>query len=328
MSEPLWLPERPRRLRQTAAIRQMVAETDLRTSQLIYPLFVRTGRGEARPISSMPGQHQWSADRLVGEVSRAAAAGVPAVMLFGIPASKDAQGSGIEDTEGVVPDAVRRLKDACPEVIVMVDLCLCDYTDHGHCGLLTPRGTVDNDATAARLARAAVVFADAGADVVAPSDMMDGRVGAIRAALDASGHEQTLVLSYAVKYASGFYAPFREAAENRPQFGDRRGYQMDVANAREALREARLDMAEGADLLMVKPALSSLDILARLAPVVDRPLAAYQVSGEYSQIMAAAERGWLDERTAALETLLAIRRAGASVILTYFAVKAAQWLSA
>ncbi len=328
MSEPLWLPERPRRLRQTAAIRQMVAETDLRASQLIYPLFVRTGRGEARPIASMPGQHQWSADRLVGEVSRAAAAGVPAVMLFGIPASKDAQGSGIEDTEGVVPDAVRRLKDACPEVIVMVDLCLCDYTDHGHCGLLTPRGTVDNDATAARLARAAVVFADAGADVVAPSDMMDGRVGAIRAALDASGHEQTLVLSYAVKYASGFYAPFREAAENRPQFGDRRGYQMDVANAREALREARLDMAEGADLLMVKPALSSLDILARLAPVVDRPLAAYQVSGEYSQIMAAAERGWLDERTAALETLLAIRRAGASVILTYFAVKAAQWLSA
>ena len=328
MSEPLWLPERPRRLRQTAAIRQMVAETDLRTSQLIYPLFVRTGRGEARPISSMPGQHQWSADRLVGEVSRAAAAGVPAVMLFGIPASKDAQGSGMEDTQGVVPDAVRRLKDACPEVIVMVDLCLCDYTDHGHCGLLTPRGTVDNDATAARLARAAVVFADAGADVVAPSDMMDGRVGAIRAALDASGHEQTLVLSYAVKYASGFYAPFREAAENRPQFGDRRGYQMDVANAREALREARLDMAEGADLLMVKPALSSLDILARLAPVVDRPLAAYQVSGEYSQIMAAAERGWLDERTAALETLLAIRRAGASVILTYFAVKAAQWLSA
>ncbi len=327
MSEPLWLPERPRRLRQTAAIRQMVAETDLRASQLIYPLFVRTGRGEARPISSMPGQHQWSADRLVGEVSRAAAAGVPAVMLFGIPASKDAQGSGIEDTEGVVPDAVRRLKDACPEVIVMVDLCLCDYTDHGHCGLLTPRGTVDNDATAARLARAAVVFADAGADVVAPSDMMDGRVGAIRAALDASGHEQTLVLSYAVKYASGFYAPFREAAENRPQFGDRRGYQMDVANAREALREARLDMAEGADLLMVKPALSSLDILARLAPVVDRPLAAYQVSGEYSQIMAAAERGWLDERTAALETLLAIRRAGASVILTYFAVKAAQWLA-
>lgn len=320
------LPERPRRLRQTPALRQMVAETTLDASQLIYPLFVRTGPGEARPIASMPGQHQWSADRLVEEVGRAAAAGVPAVMLFGIPAAKDAEGSGIADPEGVVPDAVRRLKQAYPEVMVMVDLCLCDYTDHGHCGLLTPRGAIDNDATVARLAQAGVVMADAGADVVAPSDMMDGRVGAIRAALDASGHVDTLILSYAVKYASSFYAPFREAAENRPQFGDRRGYQMDVANAREALREARLDMAEGADLLMVKPALSSLDILARLAPVVDRPLAAYQVSGEYSQIMAAAERGWLDERSAALETLLAIRRAGASVILTYFAVKAAEWL--
>ncbi|MDA8199779.1 MAG: porphobilinogen synthase [Thermaerobacter sp.] len=319
--------ERPRRLRQSARVRQMVAETRLSPTDLIYPLFVRPGQGEARPIHSMPGQHQWSVDRLLGEVGRAIGAGVGAVMLFGIPATKDAQGSAIHDPHGVVPSAVRHLKDAYPDLVVMVDLCLCDYTDHGHCGILTPDGRVDNDATVDRLATAATLFAEAGADVVAPSDMMDGRVAAIRSALDGAGHMDTLVLSYAVKYASGFYAPFREAAENRPQFGDRRGYQMDVANAREALREARLDLAEGADLLMVKPALSSLDILARLAPIVDRPLAAYQVSGEYSQIMAAAERGWLDERTAALETLLAIRRAGASVILTYFAVKVAQWLS-
>ena len=323
----LALVERPRRLRQSARMRNMVAETRLSPAQLIYPLFVRPGRDEARPIHSMPGQHQWSADRLVGEVGRAMAVGVGAVMLFGIPAAKDPQGSGMQDPEGVVPSAVQRLKEAYPDLIVMVDLCLCDYTDHGHCGILAPDGRVDNDATVERLAAAAVLFATAGADVVAPSDMMDGRVGAIRSALDSSDHQDTLVLSYAVKYASGFYAPFREAAENRPQFGDRRGYQMDVANAREAVREARLDMAEGADLLMVKPALSSLDILARLAPIVDRPLAAYQVSGEYSQIMAAADRGWLDERTAAMETLLAIRRAGASLILTYFAVKVAQWLS-
>ena len=323
----LTLAERPRRLRQSAAVRQMVAETRLSPTNLIYPLFVRPGHDEARPIGSMPGQHQWSADRLVGEVGRAIGAGVGAVMLFGIPAAKDPQGSAMHDPDGVVPNAVRRLKDAHPDLVVMADLCLCDYTDHGHCGILAPDGRVANDATVDRLATAAVLFAEAGADVVAPSDRMDGRVGAIRSALDSAGHVDTLVLSYAVKYASGFYAPFREAAENRPQFGDRRGYQMDVANAREALREARLDMAEGADLLMVKPALSSLDILARLAPIVDRPLAAYQVSGEYSQIMAAAERGWLDERTAALETLLAIRRAGASLILTYFAVKAAQWVS-
>lgn len=323
----LALAERPRRLRQSAALRRMVAETRLSPRELIYPLFVRPGQDLARPISSMPGQYQWSADRLVGEVARAVAAGVGAVMLFGIPAAKDPAGSAMHDPAGVVPTAVRRLKDAHPDLVVMVDLCLCDYTDHGHCGILTPDGRVDNDATVASLAAAAVLFAEAGADVVAPSDMMDGRVGAIRSALDQSGHLDTLVLSYAVKYASGFYAPFREAAENRPQFGDRRGYQMDVANAREALREARLDMAEGADVLMVKPALSSLDILARLAPMVDRPLAAYQVSGEYSQILAAAQCGWLDERAAALETLLAIRRAGAQLILTYFAVKAAQWLS-
>lgn len=323
----LLLADRPRRLRQSAAVRQMVAETRLSPTDLIYPLFVRSGRDEARPIHSMPGQHQWSADRLVGEVGRAIGAGVGAVMLFGIPPTKDSVGSAMHDPGGVVPNAVRRLKEAHPDLVVMVDVCLCDYTDHGHCGILAPDGRVDNDATVERLATAAVLFAEAGADVVAPSDMMDGRVGAIRSALDSAGHLDTLVLSYAVKYASGFYAPFREAADNRPQFGDRRGYQMDVANAREALREARLDMAEGADVLMVKPALSSLDILARLAPVADRPLAAYQVSGEYSQIIAAAERGWLDERTAALETLLAIRRAGASLILTYFAVKAAQWLS-
>jgi porphobilinogen synthase len=326
LAHPLAVAERPRRLRRTAALRSLVAETTLTAKDFVYPLFVRPGQGDQRPIASMPGQYQWSADLLLGEVRRAVGAGVPAVMLFGIPSAKDASGSAILDAAGVVPDAVRRLKDAHPDLIVMCDLCLCDYTDHGHCGLLTPDGRVDNDPTVARLAEAAVVFADAGADVVAPSDMMDGRVGAIRQALDGAGHTDTLILSYAVKYASGFYAPFREAAESAPRFGDRRGYQMDVANAREALREARLDMAEGADLLMVKPALTSLDILARLAPVVDRPLAAYQVSGEYSQIVAAAERGWLDRRTAALESLLAIKRAGANLILTYFAVDAAGWV--
>lgn len=324
----LRLMERPRRLRQSASIRRLVAETTLAPQDFIYPLFVRPGHDQARPIASMPGQFQWSRDRLLAEVERARDRGVAAVMLFGVPARevKDARGTAIHDPVGVIPEAVRALKDRFPDLVVMCDLCLCDYTDHGHCGILTKAGHVDNDRTVASLAEAATVFAEAGADVVAPSDMMDGRVGAIRAALDACGHQDTVVLSYAVKYASGMYAPFREAAENRPQFGDRKGYQMDVANAREALREARLDLAEGADIVMVKPALTSLDILARLAPVVDRPLAAYQVSGEYSQIMAAAERGWLDQRTIALETLTAIKRAGANLILTYFAVQAAEWL--
>jgi porphobilinogen synthase len=318
--------ERPRRLRRTAAIRALVRETSLEPSDFIYPLFVRTGRSESRPVASMPGVSQWSADRLSEAVEPAVAVGVRSVLLFGIPAVKDAVGSAMLEPQGVVPEGVRRLKDRYPDLVVMCDLCLCDYTDHGHCGILTATGEVDNDPTVERLAEAARVFADAGADVIAPSDMMDGRVGAIRRALDHSGHPDTLIMSYAVKYASGFYAPFREAAENRPAFGDRKSYQMDPANRREARREARLDTAEGADLLMVKPALPYLDILADLRRESVLPLAAYQVSGEYSMLKAAALNGWIDERQVVMETLTAIRRAGADLILTYYAMEAARWL--
>jgi porphobilinogen synthase len=322
----LILTERPRRLRRTAVLRDLVRETRLDPADFIYPLFVRSGRGERRVVDSMPGVFQWTADRLHEAVEPAVAAGVKSVLLFGIPAVKDAVGSGMMDPDGVVPDAIRRLKDRWPDVVVMTDLCLCDYTDHGHCGILTPTGMVDNDPTVARLAEAAVIFAEAGADVVAPSDMMDGRVGAIRRALDGAGRTDTVIMSYAVKYASGFYAPFREAAENRPAFGDRKSYQMDPANRREAWREAELDTREGADILMVKPALPYLDVLADLRRTSALPLAAYQVSGEYSMLKAAGQNGWLDERTVVLETLTAIRRAGADLILTYFAVDAARWL--
>jgi porphobilinogen synthase len=323
----LSLGERPRRLRRTAAIRDLVRETRLHPADFIYPLFVRYGRGEQRPVASMPGVFQWSPDTVGQPVGEAVAHGVQSVLLFGIPEVKDGVGSGILDPAGPVPEAVQRLKEAFPEIVVMADLCLCDYTDHGHCGLLRADGSVDNDSTVERLAEAALVFAAAGVDVVAPSDMMDGRVGAIRRALDEAGYTDTLILSYAVKYASGFYAPFREAAENRPAFGDRKSYQMDPGNRREALREARLDVAEGADLLMVKPALPYLDVLADLRRQVTLPLAAYQVSGEYAMLKAAAQNGWLDERTTVLETLTGIRRAGADLILTYFASEAARWLS-
>lgn len=319
--------ERPRRLRRTSTIRELVRETRLAPSDFIYPLFVRSGNAEQRPIQSMPGIFQWSADRVVEEVARAAAAGVQAVLLFGIPAHKDAVGSSMLDPAGVVPDAVRRIKDRFPDLVVMCDLCLCDYTDHGHCGVLTSDGRVDNDPSVEQLTRGALVFAEAGADVIAPSDMMDGRVGAIRRALDEAGRTDTLIMSYAVKYASGFYAPFREAAENAPAFGDRRSYQMDTGNAREALREAALDTAEGADILMVKPALPYLDILKSIRDVSRLPLAAYQVSGEYSMLKAAAQNGWIQEQTVALETLTAIRRAGADLILTYYAVQASEWLT-
>jgi porphobilinogen synthase len=318
--------ERPRRLRRTPAIRELVRETSLAPSDFIYPLFVRDGRGERRPVASMPGVFQYSPDTVLEEVDRAVARGIKSVLLFGIPAYKDARGSAALDPEGPVPAAVRRIKDRHPELVVMCDLCLCDYTDHGHCGLVTPTGEIDNDSSIDQLAQAAVVFAEAGADVIAPSDMMDGRVGAIRRRLDQNGRVGTLVMSYAAKYASSFYGPFREAAESAPAFGDRRSYQMDPGNAREALREVRLDVEEGADIVMVKPALPYLDVLRRVRDAVDLPVAAYQVSGEYSMIKAAAQRGWLSEPAVVLETLYAIRRAGADLILTYFAVDAAAWL--
>jgi porphobilinogen synthase len=318
--------ERPRRLRRTSTIRELVRETSLAPSDFIYPLFVRDGRGERRPVASMPGVFQFSPDTVLGEVDRAVERGVKSVLLFGIPAHKDAQGSAILDPQGPVPAAVRRIKERHPELVVMCDLCLCDYTDHGHCGLVTATGEIDNDSSIDQLAQAAVVFAEAGADVIAPSDMMDGRVGAIRRRLDQNGLTRTLVMSYAAKYASSFYGPFREAAESAPAFGDRRSYQMDPGNAREALREVRLDVEEGADIVMVKPALPYLDVLRRVRDAVDLPVAAYQVSGEYSMIKAAALHGWIGEQAAVLETLLAIRRAGADLILTYFAVDAATWL--
>jgi porphobilinogen synthase len=319
--------QRPRRLRRTAALRSLVRETRLDPGQLVLPLFVRSGRGVRQPIVSMPGVAQTSVDEMLGDARAAAAAGVGGVLLFGIPDHKDAIGSSAWDDEGPVQRAVRALKADLPELVVITDVCMCEYTDHGHCGVLRD-GDVDNDATLELLAREAVSHARAGADIVAPSDMMDGRVAAIRAALDADGYTDTAILSYAAKYASAYYGPFREAAESAPQFGDRRGYQMDAANAEEALREVRQDIAEGADMVMVKPAGPYLDIVARVKQELRYPLAAYQVSGEFAMIQAAAERGWLDGARAMMESLLGIRRAGADVIVTYFAVEAARVLRA
>ncbi|MGC8489241.1 MAG: porphobilinogen synthase [Clostridia bacterium] len=318
---------RPRRLREHPTLRALVRETSLRMEDFIYPLFVRPAGGEPRPVESMPGVSQWPEDRVLQEVERAVRAGIQSVLLFGIPPEKDRVGSHLLDPDGVVPGAVRRIKDRYPALIVMCDLCLCDYTDHGHCGVLTPDGRVDNDPTVARLAEGAVRFAQAGADVIAPSDMMDGRVGAIRRALDETGQTRSAIMSYAAKYASSFYAPFREAAESAPAFGDRRGYQMDPGNAREALREVALDIGEGADIIIVKPALPYLDIVRRVRDAITLPVAAYQVSGEYSMVKAAARSGYIDERSVALEALTAIKRAGADLILTYFAVDAAGWLT-
>ncbi len=316
---------RHRRLRRSAGLRALVRETRLHPSQLVVPLFVRPGEGVRRPIGSMPGVAQTSVDEMLRDAERAAALGIGGIILFGIPDGKDAEGTAAWDEQGPVARGVRALKRAFPDLVTMTDVCLCEYTSHGHCGVL--RGdTVDNDATLALLAREAVCHAAAGADVVAPSDMMDGRVAAIRAALDASGHGDVPILSYAAKYASAFYGPFREAAESTPQFGDRRGYQMDVGNTNEALREVRADVEEGADLIMVKPAGPCLDIIRRVREAFDLPLSAYQVSGEYAMIKAAAANGWLDERRAMMESLLAIRRAGADFILTYFAFEAAQLL--
>ena len=317
---------RPRRLRRTEAIRRMVRETMLTPADFIYPLFVTPGKDVLQEVAAMPGVARLSVDLVVDEARSAWDLGVPAVLLFGLPQKKDDTGSEAASPRGAVQQAVRALKKALPHMVVITDVCLCGYTSHGHCGIVH-RGEIDNDATLEVLAQVAVSHAEAGADMVAPSDMMDGRVGALREALDDRGFEMVGILSYAVKYASAFYGPFREAAESAPQYGDRRGYQMDPANTREAMREATLDVEEGADLIMVKPALPYLDIISQLAGEFDLPIAAYQVSGEYSMIKAAAAQGWLDETAAMLEALTAIKRAGADLILTYFAKDAAQRLS-
>ncbi|HUT79268.1 MAG TPA: porphobilinogen synthase [Polyangia bacterium] len=316
---------RPRRLRRSASLRRMVRETELGPGRLIYPMFVTHGKGVRNEIRSMPGCAQLSVDLLVQEAREAHAAGVPGVILFGIPARKDATGSEGYARDGIVPQAIRALKDALPDLLVWGDVCLCEYTDHGHCGVIR-NGNVDNDATLPLLAKAATVYAEAGADVIAPSDMMDGRVGAIREALDDEGFSEVAICSYAAKYASAFYGPFREAAESAPQFGDRRAYQMDPPNALEALREVALDIDEGADIVMVKPALAYLDVIRRVRDEFDVPVAAYNVSGEFSMIKAAAAAGWIDEKRVAAEVLLSIRRAGADIILTYFAKDAAEIL--
>jgi porphobilinogen synthase len=318
---------RLRRFRKTPALRRLVRETRLSPDHLVLPLFVCPGENVANPVSSMPGVFQHSVDQIVETGRLAFAEGVRSVILFGLPESKDPTGSAAWSPDGVVQRALRALAAEVPGLVKIVDVCFCEYTDHGHCGVLHGH-TVDNDATLENLARQAVSLAEAGADVIAPSDMMDGRVGAIREGLDAAGFADVPILSYAVKFASGFYGPFREAAESAPAFGDRRSYQMDPANGREAMREAELDVEEGADMLMVKPALAYLDILWELRQRFDLPLAAYHVSGEYAMLKAAAERGWIDYDRVLMETLLAIRRAGADLILTYAARDAARLLAA
>ncbi|MSO21537.1 MAG: porphobilinogen synthase [Acidobacteria bacterium] len=317
---------RPRRLRRNELLRGLVRETRLSASQFIYPLFVCPGSGVKREISSMPGNFHFSVDRIGEECREVAALGIPAVLLFGLPDTKDEHGSGAYGDNSIVAQAVRAIRKVVGDkLLIACDVCLCEYTSHGHCGLLSGQ-EVDNDATLDLLAQASVSYARAGADIVAPSDMMDGRVRAIRQALDAAALEQTAILAYSAKYASVFYGPFREAADSAPQFGDRRGYQMDPANQREALREMRLDVEEGADMIMVKPAMPYLDVITLARREFDLPLAAYQVSGEYSMIVAAAERGWLDRERAMMESLTCIQRAGADIILTYFAKDAARLL--
>jgi porphobilinogen synthase len=312
---------RPRRLRSSPAMRGLVRETRINRDGLVQPLFVVGGSGIVQPILSMPGVSRYSADTVVRECRELAAAGVRAVLLFGIPdaADKDAVATANYDPNGVVQRAARAIKAALPAMLVIADLCNCEYTDHGHCGILDAGGDVDNDRTLDVLTRTAVTYAEAGVDLVAPSDMMDGRVAAIRAALDDAGFTKTAIMSYAAKYASAFYGPFREAAESTPSFGDRRTYQMDPANGREALKEVRLDIEEGADVVMVKPAMAYLDILHQVRQMTDLPVAVYHVSGEYSMLKAAAERGWIDEERAVDETLTAMARAGADIIITYFA---------
>ncbi len=316
---------RLRRLRANESIRQMMRETELSAADFIYPMFVAPGLDVKVEVPSMPGVYRFSADLLAAEAARAREAGVRAVLLFGLPPSKDEEGSGAWAKDGVVQRAVRLLKSSVPDLLIITDVCLCEYTSHGHCGIIR-NGEVDNDATLELLARTAVSHAEAGADIVAPSDMMDGRVGAIRDALDAAGFQSTAIMSYAAKYASAFYGPFRDAAESAPRFGDRRAYQMDPANRREAAREILADVDEGADIIMVKPALAYLDIVSDARALTDLPVAAYNVSGEYAMVKAAAANGWLDERRTTLEILTGIKRAGADLILTYHAVDAARWL--
>jgi porphobilinogen synthase len=317
---------RLRRLRATRALRGLVRETRLDPGDFVYPMFIAHGLDRREPIDAMPGIDHLSIAHAVVEAGEAADLGIPAVLLFGLPASKDEEGSGAWDDEGIVQLATKAIKDAYPELIVIADLCLCEYTSHGHCGVVTPSGTVDNDATVELLARTAVSQARAGADIIAPSDMMDGRVGAIRSALDEDGLTETPIMAYSAKFASAFYGPFRVAADSTPAFGDRRAYQMDPANGDEAVREARLDVEEGADIVMVKPALPYLDLVRRIKNDTELPLAAYNVSGEYAMVKAAAGAGYIDEQAAVLELLTGIRRAGADIIITYHAKDAARWL--
>ncbi|HWW67907.1 MAG TPA: porphobilinogen synthase [Solirubrobacterales bacterium] len=316
---------RLRRLRRTEPLRALVRETTLSPANLIQPAFVVAREGVREPVDSMPGIERFSISELVAEATELVASGIGAILLFGIPSAKDESGSGAYDDEGIVQMAVRALKQAHPELLVITDVCLCEYTSHGHCGFVRD-GEVDNDITVELLAKAAISHAEAGADAVAPSDMMDGRVGTIRFQLDEEGHSGVPIVAYSAKYASAFYGPFREAAESTPEFGDRRGYQMDPANAAEAVREAVLDLEEGADMLMVKPATPYLDVVRRVKEETGAPVAAYHVSGEYSMLKAAAANGWIDERAAVLETLTSIRRAGADAIVTYYAKEAAGWL--
>lgn len=317
---------RPRRLRRTPGIRRLVREVAPRPSQLVLPMFAVGGSGTRIPVDALPGVARVSPDLLVDDARAAHRAGIGGVLLFGVTDRKDPEGSGAYADGGVVQQAVRALRAELPDLVVITDVCLCAYTDHGHCGMLDDHGHVHNDASLEVLARTAVSHADAGADVVAPSDMMDGRVAAIRAALDDAGHEGVAIMSYSAKYASAFYGPFREAAGSAPGQGDRRGYQMDPANAREAVREVRQDQAEGADMVMVKPAATCLDVISAVRGATDLPVVAYHVSGEYAMLKAAAERGWLDERRATIETLTAIARAGADIVITYAAVDAARWI--
>jgi porphobilinogen synthase len=314
---------RPRRLRESPLLRSMVRETSLRIDDFVYPLFAVHGRGVREPISSMPGQFRLSIDELLKECKDAASMGIPAVLLFGLPRDKDPRGTEAYAEDGIIQQAVRAVKDTIPDLLVITDVCLCEYTSHGHCGVVED-GRIKNDPTLELITRTAVSHAEAGADLIAPSDMMDGRVAAIREGLDESGFPETPIMAYSAKYASAFYGPFREAADSTPQFGDRRSYQMDPANAMEAMREVALDVDEGADIVMVKPALPYLDVIARVKGEFGLPVAAYSVSGEYAMLKAAGQLGWLDEDRAVLEALTGIRRAGADIIITYFAKDAAR----
>ena len=317
---------RMRRLRRTGMLRDMVRETELTPSHLVQPMFVQLGTDSRTPIAAMPGVERLSISNAVEEAGEAHELGVPAVLLFGLPAEKDDLGSGAYDDEGVVQLAVRAIKEAHPDLAVITDVCLCGYTSHGHCGVARADGGIDNDVTLELLAKTAISHAASGADAVAPSDMMDGRVGALRAQLDSEGHKETPIVAYSAKFASAFYGPFREAADSKPSFGDRRSYQMDPANADEAVREALLDVEEGADVVMIKPALAYLDVIRRVKEATRVPVAAYNVSGEYAMIEAAAAAGYLDRRTAVLESLTSIRRAGADIVITYHAKEVAEWL--